>query len=376
MPATTPNLHPLWSTFLDPERERRFRNATHGDWATAAARFAVLATALFTVVMLVEPTLRTDHVGVALTVRILLVAAALALAYIAENRGANRQFDTALTIFLLLGLLALQADRWLLQADDPLPGGVLTGSILYGATALNAFPLRAPVKVFLGTLLLLSTTTMLGLTDHSNPQLLSGVLTVAMVVVGSVALDRAQQRERRFAWHTNGELRRANAQIQRLLEENLDTQVRLRIPAEHDPLTGALNRRSTHAIAERILADEHQMSVLAVDLDHFKRVNDTWGHAGGDAALQHVVEWMRGSSRPGDAVARWGGDELLLVVRDNTGTTGREIARRLHDRSQQEEVQHGDQRFSITLSIGIAWGGGVGFEDLLQEADLALFLAM
>ena len=69
-----------------------------------------------------------------------------------------------------------------------------------------------------------------------------------------------------------------------------------------------------------------------------------------------------------------GWDELLLVVRDNTGTTGREIARRLHDRSQQEEVQHGDQRFSITLSIGIAWGGGVGFEDLLQR-DLALYMA-
>lgn len=163
-----------------------------------------------------------------------------------------------------------------------------------------------------------------------------------------------------------------------LIEEEL----LLRRQADHDPLTGLLNRR---AMDERMAREWRRaaraassLSVLAVDVDHFKAFNDSRGHLQGDAALRAVADAMQGSfKRPGDLVGRIGGDEFLVCLPQTTA----EDAERLAD-SLKERVQAGWEQFGneLSLSIGVATLADVSHYqgrslDLLAAADAALYQA-
>lgn len=150
-----------------------------------------------------------------------------------------------------------------------------------------------------------------------------------------------------------------------------------------DALTGCLNRRSFEM---RLRSDLRQarrrgstVAVVAVDLDHFKEINDSRGHAAGDLVLQQVAEIMKSTVRDTDAVARYGGDEFIVVLSD----TGWQGALTFADRLRRRVDDHsfgspGTPPMSVTISVGVALGRGtdtVSTEALLQEADAALYRA-
>lgn len=149
--------------------------------------------------------------------------------------------------------------------------------------------------------------------------------------------------------------------------------------AETDGVTGLPNRRSSQKALETFLrmAERQQQpaSIAVIDIDRFKSVNDTHGHAGGDALLRELGEVTRGFFRGEDVVARWGGDELVV------GMYGMAIAdarRRLGDLIEQvrgERFHAG--RISVTLSIGVAQYAihGADVDELYRAADAALYLA-
>jgi diguanylate cyclase (GGDEF)-like protein/PAS domain S-box-containing protein len=154
----------------------------------------------------------------------------------------------------------------------------------------------------------------------------------------------------------------------------------LRQLATHDPLTGLANRsalleeitRSLHAArrSDRVVA------ALMLDLDHFKNVNDSLGHSVGDEIIRAAAERIQHGVRAGDFVARPGGDEFVVVMRDLDDPTEavRTAQRLLHDVRGPFSV-HGSELFT-TASIGIAVSGRTGdADDLLREADTALYVA-
>jgi diguanylate cyclase (GGDEF)-like protein/PAS domain S-box-containing protein len=155
----------------------------------------------------------------------------------------------------------------------------------------------------------------------------------------------------------------------------------LRHQATHDPLTGLPNRASFLASLEDALAAGHSavraVAVLYLDLDRFKAVNDTHGHAAGDSLLVAVAERVRACLRPADIAARLGGDEFTVclagvtVVDEALGTAG-ELVRAL---SVPYLLGNGEVR--VTPSIGIALGapGVHAPKDLLRRADAALYRA-
>ena len=149
-----------------------------------------------------------------------------------------------------------------------------------------------------------------------------------------------------------------------------------------DDLTGVANRRHlTQRLAEECARSERSgepFALLVIDLDSFKVINDTHGHAAGDACLQHFTLMAQTRLRPGDMLARTGGDEFCIVLPSSTLREGAMIARRVLDVCRNDADQCTGSDIPISVSIGVAqWTHGMGaFPDrLIAAADHALYEA-
>ncbi|MFS2126489.1 diguanylate cyclase [Pseudomonas sp. Pseusp97] len=137
--------------------------------------------------------------------------------------------------------------------------------------------------------------------------------------------------------------------------------------AQSDALTGLANRRALGVALEALQQSGVSYSVLAVDIDHFKRVNDTWGHDAGDEALRRVAAVLRDSSRTGDLACRAGGEEFVLLLPQTSLETATGIAERIR---QSVEITQIPEVGLVTLSVGVAELG-----PLAQTPDAVLKLA-
>jgi diguanylate cyclase (GGDEF)-like protein/PAS domain S-box-containing protein len=156
----------------------------------------------------------------------------------------------------------------------------------------------------------------------------------------------------------------------------------LRQQATTDELTGVANRRSfMEALGiefERLRRHPTlQCSVLAIDLDHFKDVNDTWGHAAGDAVLRRVAQVVNEHTRLGDVLGRTGGEEFTVLLPDTTVDEAEALAERLRLQVSLDPLQFTAGATRVTLSVGIAvlTASDAHAEAALVRADLALYAA-
>lgn len=150
----------------------------------------------------------------------------------------------------------------------------------------------------------------------------------------------------------------------------------LRHERNHDPLTLLLNRRAFFEIANQRLqhGPANQWALLACDVDHFKQVNDTWGHAAGDNVLRQVGVLLQQMTRPGDVVARFGGEEFVLLLRCADPTTAARVAERI--RAGISEMQCSPAKQTITASFGVTMVAAAdNLESALERADLAVYQA-
>lgn len=152
--------------------------------------------------------------------------------------------------------------------------------------------------------------------------------------------------------------------------------------ANYDDLTELRNRRSFLELGERELeravASGCQLSMIIIDLDYFKSVNDTYGHQSGDAVLEHVAELCRDCIRSSDIIGRYGGEELMVLL-PNTGPVDAVIiAERIRQRIAEAEVWVSGVVVKITASLGVTGGVphvGETLADMVQMADRALYQA-
>jgi two-component system cell cycle response regulator len=178
----------------------------------------------------------------------------------------------------------------------------------------------------------------------------------------------------------------AVAVIQRAqtVESTMADNARLEQLAQTDPLTQLLNRR---ALTERITAEmeralryDSALSLLMVDLDHFKNVNDTYGHLVGDDVLRDLAQLLNGTIRGSDVVARYGGEEFLVLLPESDEAGAETFADRIRVAVEQHEfgVRAGQPSLKLTASIGVATFPAArieSVEDLLARADAALYRA-
>jgi len=167
----------------------------------------------------------------------------------------------------------------------------------------------------------------------------------------------------------------AARRYQLLWRNEYNTQMVLKNLSIHDPLTGCFNRRYLH---EQLLdteisrAQRYRLSltVIMCDLDHFKVVNDTYGHNGGDAVLQHFAALMQEMTRDSiDSVVRFGGEEFLLFLPETDLDGGELLAERLRQALAAAPIEHDGQQIAVTASFGVA---SVDFASASHEAHTRL----
>ena len=174
---------------------------------------------------------------------------------------------------------------------------------------------------------------------------------------------------------------RAGKRILDLQEQIVTTREQLRVQATHDALTGLLNRRAILETLERELTraarEGTQLSVIMGDLDHFKRINDTYGHLAGDAVLREAAQRLQASMRVYDTVGRYGGEEFLVVSPGCGLPEAAEQAERLRRRISEEAVRVPDCAIPVTMSLGVVAATAEVRQpgDLLRLADDALYAA-
>jgi len=170
---------------------------------------------------------------------------------------------------------------------------------------------------------------------------------------------------------------------QRMLEMQsklLETQGKLEYQAMHDFLTGAYNRRAIlERLGEEISRAKRENTSLSVgmfDIDHFKNINDTYGHQAGDEALVAFTRCIQGGLREYDRVGRYGGEEFLVIAPGAAGPDAESLYERLRARIAEAEITTNAGSISLTVSIGVAPGTGQSTVDaLLAAADAALYQA-
>jgi diguanylate cyclase (GGDEF)-like protein len=168
-----------------------------------------------------------------------------------------------------------------------------------------------------------------------------------------------------------------------LLAKSFDA-MRMRLAEQigTDPLTGCLNRR---ALETRLRAEWRQakrrgstVAVMAIDLDHFKNINDTYGHPFGDVVLQELAGIMKATARDTDVVARLGGDEFVIVLPDTGWQGALTFAERMRRKVDDFSFGAATGAIGLTISVGVALARGtdpISPEVLLQEADRSLYKA-
>ena len=302
---------------------------------------------------------------------------------------------TACSVLGLIAVYAAIRSGWSRRFKDP---ALTLAQILYAITCCAAaFVIAGPARGV--TLPILAIILMFGIFGLTTRQML-GVLVYSLVAFGVASGVVAARDEPDYppvvaaayvgmvvvvllsstflttrVQSTREHLRRQKAELAQALEQ-------IRQLATHDDLTGLLNRR---AMLDRMQLEQRRslrsgspLLIAQLDIDHFKAVNDTHGHAAGDLVLQSFADTVRRNVRDTDVLARWGGEEFVLLLCDTPAADAVALMERLRQAVQamQVPVAQGGQPITVTVSIGLARHAPADpLAGTLERADQALYAA-
>lgn len=159
-------------------------------------------------------------------------------------------------------------------------------------------------------------------------------------------------------------------------------QQHLEYQTQVDSLTGLFNRRAfenkINEEFERSKRYHNPLSVLLLDIDNFKTINDTYGHHGGDAALVRISETFREKTRQSDFPSRYGGEEFVLILPETDQESALQVANKIHDSIRTSSFGTTVRPFSLTVSIGVSSTAArfySSWRELVDDADRALYIA-
>lgn len=369
----------LRGEFLNAQSEAGYRQHTSG-LALAQLRLALLIWgALLLAFALPDYAAlgRTPAFWVLLVMRVSVVLCLLAL-WCAVRRKPERAVTGGLTSLVeVIGLSGFML-VFLLRPD--------IASWTFGVMLMMLFTLFVVVPNRLGQALLVSlfgvfaTCLMLYLLRPRSAVELLVVLLVLLfpVVTGWFSAWRVQVLQRQ-QYALMVMTLRSNRQLQDEVEQRRLLQQQLQAQASTDALTGLYNRHEyerlfAHELA-RSLREQRPLSLAILDLDHFKRVNDTHGHAAGDEVLRRVAQLCRDNFRAVDIVGRLGGEEFVVLLPDTPLELAGEVAQRVLRQLRSTPIAVEGTQLQVTATLGVTalQAGERQLEGLLQRADQALY---
>jgi diguanylate cyclase (GGDEF)-like protein len=277
-----------------------------------------------------------------------------------------------------------QGLNWIVTASQPasvaLKAAIASAQLILmigAATALIALSLAVLVSRRIAGPLIALTQEADRIGRAHGPTMLARQSGSAEVVQLSRALRSLLRRIGHAEERTKEAELRATENAMQLQEDML----KLRELADTDFMTGLMNRRSFLAVAEDAVAFSRRykrsMATLMIDIDHFKKINDTCGHAAGDDAIKRVAEIINQSIRTTDKAARFGGEEFVVLLREIDQETAILLADRIRSSIESATMRHGDTVIPLTVSVGLALfdDGDRDVQDVIERADQALYVA-
>ncbi|HWD31504.1 putative bifunctional diguanylate cyclase/phosphodiesterase [Pseudomonas caricapapayae] len=274
----------------------------------------------------------------------------------------------SVAIAMFTSLLALFLARYFRYGS-----GTLHQLLKYGASLLMAGGIFA--THFTGmwgmTLIIPADATVTLPSADNNLQLSLTIAFITLLISASSISAALSDQKLQSKEH---DLRRVNV----LLSQLDQARVSLQQAAHYDALTNLINRRGFNQVfAERLVeqtVNDGMLAVMFLDIDHFKRINDSLGHDAGDELLKVIAGYIKAATRSQDVVARFGGDEFCILIALHSREEARHLAQRIMQK-MKEPIDLAGRRMVMTTSIGISIfpDDGRSCEELLKNADLALY---
>lgn len=252
----------------------------------------------------------------------------------------------------------MNPERWKLMADTFASAGMISRNY-----SLEGFMFEDPAQK--------------KLPGWVTPLLLGAAMLITLMSLVAAYFLRINRRLK----FTESQLRAANETLNDSILEVTALHGRLKEQAMRDALTGLFNRRYLDEMLERELArakrEGYGISLAMIDVDHFKAVNDTYGHQAGDEVLKMLGTLLQSQAREGDIACRYGGEEFVLVTPRMSLESARQRADEWRTAFAGNKIRHGDLEISVTLSIGLASypEHAASAERLIVKADQALYRA-
>lgn len=378
-PATRYPLHRLSGQFQDPGQEAAYRRDLEPRVRLESSVALIVAALLFAMFAVSDYHFvgRSTELYLLYAMRLVVVFSCLALAFVLRRWGSylRHAWLHALPLWILataiILIVPLRPESLSTQVS-----GVVVATMGFYLLIPNLIPVVVAASLYMG-LGFLGAAVMVA----EIPAALAVRLLLVLVMtnaVGFFALLRLETLQRtQFAL-----LQEERVQNQQLTEEiahRKSLEAQLRSLAERDTLTGLDSRshfmQRAGELLRRAQVDRTPFSLFMIDADHFKTVNDTWGHSQGDRVLAAIAEACRRALRPQDVIGRFGGEEFIVALPDTRPEEARRVAERLRQRvaalSFDDDMP--GHRLAVTIGIAGVIDEATDLDALIQQADQALY---
>lgn len=374
------DIHWLTGQFRSRSNELKYRDSIEQSVRFESRLALILVAVVFAMFGITDYNLLglTHEYYLLLAMRIVVVSSCLVLAFIIGSKGgySRNAWLHALPLWILsIGIILI----------IPLRPESLSTQITAVVVAIMAVYLLIPNLLTIAAVasLLLSIGFIVTAVIYSDlspaATLRIGLLLIMANIVGYSALLRIEFLQRKQYALLNEE-REQNKELQAEIAHRKSLEEQLRMVAEQDALTGVDSRahfmKRAVALLKRSQFDKAPFCLFMIDVDHFKRVNDTWGHTCGDQILTKIVEVCQQTLRPNDIIGRFGGEEFVVGLPNTTANDAKAVAERLRDNvaALSLEGDMSDLRLSVTIGIAVAISEKDDLDSLITRADNMLYV--
>lgn len=381
------SFHFLLGRFRDTDLERQYRSETHELDLQHVVRALIIVSLVyvsFLPIDLVEQSARSAIVATVASRLGLLVLAGVLVLFL---RHFAERVHLELAVFLYIVGFCVVSDVIFLYQDylEPSTEGYMMAALTYLIATLAAyvlFPMRYSRQILCSACFAIGFAVVHRLVPPQagfHPSVVANFFVTANVL-GLVLSGRIKEL-RRDQWLAMNEVRHRADDLKHEIEQREVLEDRLREQANTDPLTGIGNRRNFFTLGQEIFDQAQRykrpLSAVLFDVDHFKHINDTYGHAAGDEVLKTVVGAICGILRKPDVFCRYGGEEFAVLLPESDAVGASRLAERIRSVVEERTIRVNETEEHVTVSVGVAvyTERDKEFGDLITRADDALYSA-